>query len=334
MFRKLTFLTLLAISPILLGETIFSQATDQQRQERQERRERREREAMQRGNMMFQGKTPPGTVTVLGRSVIGSVNEGFGNSLVIMGGVGNPELRSQLGLTDEQVAALRNAGNEIRTETLMRVPKYLERFKNMGPQDHDAIQKELQSDFQALRDHVEKNVTPEQMQKSRTVVFQSLGGLDSPLMNLDAMSALDLSDEQRQKAEATFKALEQERVAQLEDSLKLAEKFVEYGPDMTPEQRAELDEMRQSLEVRIYATGKKLGEQLRGHLTAEQRDREKYLIANRPGFLPPLPRQMRGEDGEGSSGFGSWRPGQGSMRDNSDEKQRRRAFPKQEAVEE
>lgn len=309
--------------------------TDQSRQERRERRERRAREAQRRQEALFQGKVPPGTATVVGRSVISSTNKGFGTTAALLEAAGNANIRNELGLTDEQAAGLKAARDELRFQMLMTAPKYVDRFKTMTEADHRAIQQDIEKELAGIQAKVDNLVTPEQRKKAQTLVFQGIGGLDSPIINLDAMSALDLSDEQKEKMKGTFKEMESERIAQMEEGLKLAERVVQLGGvNMSPEDRKALEAEGRTLQTRIMATGQNLGNRLRAHLTDAQKDKEKQLLANRPAFLPRLPRQMRGDfTGGYAPGLGSWMPGQGAPVPD-ETKSRRRPFPQKEIDEE
>lgn len=334
MSRHFFVLTVLLIFAVFSADFSFAQNTNDD-QQRRERRLRREKEAQQRSEALFQGKPPAGTTTVFGRSIIRSIDQGFGNTLVLVGAGRSAELQKELGITESQAAKLKASQDMLRGQVMMNVPKYVGKFKNMTEADHESIQKELESDYQKITDHFDTLVTPEQKDNSRRVVFQALGGLESPMMNLDAMSVLKLSDEQKKQAETTFKDMEKERVNQMEETLKLIERAIELGgADMSPEDRAKIEAEGKALEARIYATGKNLGERLRTHLTPEQLELEKKLIAERPGFLPALPRQMRGDfSGEYAPGLNSWVPGQGAPKDSTEQKRRRRPFPQKENAE-
>jgi hypothetical protein len=97
---------------------------------------------------------------------------------------------------------------------------------------------------------------------------------------------------------------------------------------MSPEDRKSFEEKVRALEGRAFATSQKIGDQIRALLTVEQLEKEKILLANRPKFLPPLPRPMRGgSEAEYRPGADSWRPGQGNPDENK-EKPNRRPFPK------
>jgi hypothetical protein len=307
--------------------------TSEQDQQRKEYRERREREAQQRSEMLFQGKPPAGTTTVVGRSVINAIsNKGFGNTIALLEIARKQEICNEMGFNNEQAASLKTARDMVHAQIFMNAPKYVQRFKTMTEADHKSIQEELEKDLQRITDHVETLTTPEQKKNVQKLVFQSMGGLNSPMINLDTMSGLNLTDEQKKKAETTLKDMESERIAQMEEGLKLIEKAITLGgANMSPEDRAMIEAEGKALETRILATGKMLGDKLRVHLTDEQRELEKKLLANRPKYLPPLPRQLRGDFTDQSSpGLNSWIPGQGVPQDQSEEKKRRRPFPAQE----
>ena len=319
---------LIAVLPLLFGEFVFSQ--DAAQTEQRARRQRREREIADRQQALFNGPPPPGTASVVGRSFVYSINRGFGNTMAMLGAADNKELSNELGFSEEQEKSMRAARDELRWQMLMKAPQYVDRFKKMASgEDPQAIQADIEKELQTITEKVEKIATPEQKKKAQTVVFQGMGGLNSPLINVDAMSALDLTDEQKKKAQEKLDALEKERLEHLAEGLKLFEKAVKLGgPNMSEEDRKQLEAEARALEGRALATAQKIGDQLRSILTPEQLEKEKILLANRPKFLPPLPRQMRGEgDTEYRPGADSWRPGQGSP-DEQKEKTNRRPFPK------
>lgn len=292
--------------------------------ERRERRDRQARSVQSHTNNLFGGgPPPPGTASIVGRSVIHSVDQGFGNTIALLDAGNSQNMRNALGLSETQAQQLKAANEQLKVQMLMRAPAYAKRFKEMGPDDHEEIQQELIKDMQKITEHVESFVTPEQKEKSRTLVFQAMGGLDSPVINPDALSVLKLSKEQQEQTGAVLKEMEKERVAQMEEGLKLFERAVALGgPNMSPEDRATLRADAKALETRIFATGKKLGDRLRSHLTEEQREMEKRLMAERPPFMFPLPGPMRGNfSPEYAPGINSWTPGQGAPSEDMEAKQ-------------
>ena len=299
---------------------------------REKRQERREQRQQGDGNP-FPNGPPPGTITVMAKSFLGSVDKGFGNTLVMISSNG-PETREALGMSEEKEKEFIALRNELQGQMLQKMPKYANRFMKMTEADHKAVQEEIEREFQDLTDRVDKIATPELKNNARKTVFQFMGGLDSPFMNSDTVEALNLSKEQKEKVLASFKDVERERKANLEEMLTLFEKSAaDGGPGkMTPEEREEFERKMAALGNRAFATSKKLGESIRRHLTEEQLDLEKKLIASRPKFMPPLPPQMRGEEPEEyRPGEDSWKPGQGTPKEG--EVKKRRPFPLSELVE-
>jgi hypothetical protein len=260
-------------------------------------------------NALFdEGVPPPGAVTVLGRSFVGSLQNGFGNSLVLLFGSDDNNIRQELGITDEEANSLR----ALKAQILLNTPKYAARFKSMSEADHKMIQEDLEQEMSMITASIDKALSPERKEKTQKFVFQTLGGLDSPIINLNAMETLKLSEDQKKKMQSVFDEMKEERQSQMEEGLKLVEKAIALGgPLMPAEDQKKLNEERKDLDARIYGTGKKLGERLRLHLTLEQLEQEKMLIASRPSFLPKLPQQMRTAEKESyAPGSNSWRPGQ------------------------
>ena len=318
-----------AVIPLFFCDVVFSQNADQEAQ-RRERQQRREREIGDRQQALFNGPPPPGTASVVARSFVYSVNRGFGNTMAMLGAADSSEMRDELGFTAEQEKDMRAVRDELRWQMLAKAPQFVDRFKKMASgEDPQAIQADIEKEFQSITEKVEKIATPEQKKKAQTVVFQGMGGLNSPLINVDAMSALDLTEEQKKKAQEQLDAVEKERLAHLADGLALLEKAVKLGGvNMSEEDRKQLEEEARALENRAFATAQNVGDQLRALLTPEQLEKEKKLLANRPAFLPRLPRQLRGEsDSEYQPGSNSWRPGQGTPGDNRND---RRPFPQKD----
>ncbi|MCL2743455.1 MAG: hypothetical protein FWE67_06370 [Planctomycetaceae bacterium] len=298
------------------------------------RQRERQIEGQRRAEALFGGKVPAGTATVFGRSMIESVHGGFGSYIILLEAASNEKIRAELGISEEQANSLKNARDGIRVQALMTAPKYVERLKKMTPDDQQPIQQDMMKEFKKVSEFMDTVVPEEQKNKSRTLFFQAVGGLDSPITSPDMLNVLNLSEEQKKKAEAAFKDMEAERVAQMEEGLKLIEKAIEKGGvNMSDEDRQAIENEGKALEARIFATGKKIGEKLRTFLTEEQKAMEKKLLANRPDFLPRLPGPMRGDySREYIPGLESWSPGQGAP-DNTEEKKRRRPFPQKDPKE-
>lgn len=265
------------------------------------------------GNMFGDGPPPPGAVSILGRSMITTMYNGSSNSMFLMGAVDNENFRKELGMTDDQVNAMRQTRNEIGFEAMTKMAPLVERFKNMTPEDQPKIEADLVQAFDGYRLKIEGSVPEEMLGKARVLNFQAMGGLDSPMLNMDMISTLDLDDAQKEKAQKILKDMEAERAQNMEDGFALFEKAIAKGKDMTDEDRAALETEARAMMARTFALSKKLGDNVRGILTDTQKKRAENLMATRPDFLGPLPKEMRGEEeGAYKPGEDSWKPGEGA----------------------
>lgn len=265
----------------------------------------------------FQGQQPPpGAVSVLGRSFFGAMENGFDSSLALIIGADDQNVRKELGLTDPEVNSIRL----LRAQMLIGAPQYANRFKTMTEETRESVQADLSRDMGRITEYLNNSMSSERKGNVQRLVFQSLGGLDSPLVSLNTVEVLELSDAQRGQMKSVFDEMREERVAQMEKMLDLAERVVAAGgpQNLSEEDRERFRKEGQELEALSWETGKKLTERLRQHLTPEQLERERQLVASRPSFLPPLPSQIRERIGQGTTGNGggaglgpgAWRPGQ------------------------
>jgi len=271
---------------------------------------------------IFQGQPPPpGAVSVLGRSFFGALENGSAGSFALLAGVDDQNVRQELGLTDTEVNSIRL----LRGAMLMNAPQYAVKFRNMTEETQANVQADLSRDLGRITASLNTAMSAERQQNVQKLVFQTLGGVDSPIINLSAMEVLELSEDQKGKLKGVFDDMREERVAQMEKMLGMAEKVIAAGgpQNLSEEERDELRKAGQELESQSFETAKKLAERLRQHLTPAQLAKEKELLASRPAFLPPLPRQMREgrennqgytENNEGNGynpGPDAWQPGQG-----------------------
>ena len=266
---------------------------------------------------LFQGQLPPpGAVTVLGRSLVGSLENGFGNSFALLVSADDANVRQELGLTDTEVNSIRL----VKAQMMLNAPQYAARLKTMTAENQKSIQEDFSRDMERISTVLNNALAPERKEKVNKLVFQTMGGLDSPIVALSSMEALNLSEDQKKKVQTVFDEMREERLAHMESALKMAERVVAAGgpQNLSQEEREALEKERRELEAQSFATAKKLADRLRQHLTPAQLALEKELIASRPAFLPPLPKQMRREvskNGNNDSGSyvpgeKSWRPGQ------------------------
>lgn len=287
---------------------------------------------------LFQGQMPPpGVATVVGRSLLEAVENGAGSSLAMLAAVDDPNVRQEIGMTDTEANSIRL----VRAQVMMNAPSYIAKFQNMTPENQASVQQDISRDLERLSKSLDQALPPERKAKINKLAFQAMGGLDSPVITIDTMGVLNLSEEQKGKMQSVFGEMREERLAQIETALAMAEKVIAAGGPgkLSPEEREALEKEARELETRVFATSDKLSERLRQHLTPEQLALEKELIASRPDFLPGLPRQMRrgrdggAEGGRGGSfyipGAGSWQPGM-PMPVPTQEPQRRSRFPRSE----
>ena len=267
---------------------------------------------------MFQGQTPPpGAITVLGRAFFEAGEAGFGNAFTLMIAAEDQNVRRELGLTDAEVAAIRLAN----AQTAMNAAQYANRFRTMTEETQQGIQNELLRGMNRITQNFNASLPPERQENVQRFMFQALGGLDSPLMSLHSMEALNLSADQRTRMQQIFTEMRDERWAHSEKMLEMGEKVIAAGgpQNLSQEDRAELERSWRELETQSFETARRLSDRLRQHLTPEQLELERQLIASRPAFLPGLPRQIRERQEravpvvETEGGFvpgpNSWRPG-------------------------
>ena len=263
---------------------------------------------------IFQGQPPPpGAVTVLGRSFFGSLEGGFDSSLALLIGADDRNVRQEIGLTDTEANSIRL----LRAQMLMGAAQYANRFRTMTEETQASVQADLSRDMGRITETLNTAIPQERRDNVQRLIFQTLGGLDSPIITPSTLEVLELSESQRGQVRAVFAEMQEERVAQMETMLGMAERVIAAGgpQNLSQEEREELDRQRRELEAQSFATARRLAERLRQHLTPAQLERERQLIASRPGFLPPLPPQLRQgnqQDTGGGTlgpGAGAWRPG-------------------------
>jgi len=266
------------------------------------------------GNPFGDGPPPPGFVAAFGRAYILAGYNGPINSVPLMHAIDQPEVRKELGLSDNDVRKLRARRDEATLAMINRMGEYYSKGQEFSPDDAKKLQAEVESELANFGTKIESSVSPEQWGKARTLVFQVTGGLNSPILGPDSLAMLDLDKAQQEKAKRIFKEMEAERLAVLESGLAMIEKDIAQGGPKKSEEDAVAGEKEQkALEARMWATSKKLGAQMREILTDEQRRRVDHIMTTRPAFLPPLPPQLQGDqDGEYKPGADSWQPGDGA----------------------
>lgn len=253
---------------------------------------------------------------------------GFGGG--IEGLIRNPEIKSRLELSEEQVGKLVKLSEESR----VRLPG--DRRQGSGQPSREEMQKfreEFEKRISENQTKINQILTPEQQEKYKTLQFQLVGGLDSPFLNARNLDVLNLTEEQKAKLKAINEAREAESRAA----------FEKRGPvdwrDLSQEDREKLGaELRAENEART----KKFAEQIKAILTPEQKEKAEKLTAEAKDVREKVGIETGGRrnggdrsdrrNGEYRPGQDSWRPGQGAgERGNQNQnRQPRRAFPQAE----
>ncbi|MDR0608538.1 MAG: Spy/CpxP family protein refolding chaperone [Planctomycetaceae bacterium] len=242
----------------------------------------------------------------------------------------NAEIKSRLGLTEEQVGKLGKLSEELRARPNDRRP-------GSGPPSREELQKfreEFEKRFDETQTKINQILTPEQQEKYKTLQFQLIGGLDSPLLRVRSLEVLNLTEEQKAK----LKTINDEREAESRAA------FEKRGPiDWRKLSQEEREKLGAELQAENETRTKKFAEQIKAVLTPEQKEKAEKLTAEakevqeKIGFGIGIRerrggenRSGRGEGGEYRPDRDSWRPGQGAGERGNQNRQPRRTFPQTE----
>jgi Spy/CpxP family protein refolding chaperone len=273
---------------------------------------------------------PPKMITVIGRSFANSIDKGVPELFLTFQSSRNKEVRKALGITDDQAKQIetQNAAWQMRSFTLF--PELMKRFDNPTEDDLKSIQKDIENEFQKEIAKIDTIITPEQRAKSKELIFQMMGGLDSPLVNKDALDILNLTGEQRKKAEEVIDQMKIERNAKFEELMKLFETVIEKSKDCPEEELNELRKKIEKLGAEINVLGKKAGNQLKGFLNEQQRQKAEDLIVNAPEFAKKFQRLTNRftKDVPYIPNANSWQPGQDVPDDEKNQGKTIKKFPR------
>jgi Spy/CpxP family protein refolding chaperone len=256
---------------------------------------------------------------------------GSSTSFAYIGGIEsltrNPEVKSQLGLSEEQVGKLVKLSEELRARRPDRRP-------GSGPPSREEQQK-FEKGLDESQAKINQILTPEQQEKFITLRFQIAGGLDSPFLGIRDMEVLNLTDEQKAKLKATLETRDAESRAAFEKRGQV---------DIRGLSQEESRKLFAEIQAENEARTKKFAEQIKAVLTPEQKEKVEKLTAEAKEVREKIgtgnrererrggeDRQGRGEGGgEYRPGQDSWRPGQGTGERGNQNRQPRRAFPQTE----
>lgn len=207
----------------------------------------------------------------------------------------NEQARKDLGITEEQQTKLREAGQKIFEQMRpQQPPQQGGERPRFDPAEMRARMEKVQND---TRTAIESILNKDQVGKLDVMSFQSSGGLDSPMLNVENLRVLNLSEEQVKK------------INELRDSMFAGggERFRNMSRE---ERQAAFEENR-----------KKMKDGLLGILSDEQKAKAESLTKETPEYLKrPAGGQPR--DGGNRRDFGNWTPGQGAAGENPEREAR------------
>ena len=257
----------------------------------------------------------------------------------MMGGMGggpggflqNPEFANLLELTPEQTTELQRIFTEAGTEMRMQMQAVMQ--AGGAPPNFEEMRRRGEQFVEGIQEMADQILRPEQRTKSREVMFQLSGGLNSPMLGIPTMQILNLTDAQKEQVR---KAL-----TERDEAFGTAMQGFDFR-NATPEER---ESFREKFRTEMEARAGKLTEKITSLLTAEQRAKAEKLTAEAPALrerlgMPAPGERPRREQQRGSGerdpgvyvpGEGSWRPGQGAPdRAPQPQLQRRGGFPRGE----
>ena len=231
---------------------------------------------------------------------------------MMMGGGGamgilfNEDARKELGISEDQMEKLREAGRAMM-ET-MRPPQG---GGQNGPPDFAQMREQMQKMQTESRKNLETVLSGEQVGKLDVMVFQRSGGLEGPMANVETLRALNLTDDQKKKLE--------EAQEKMMTAMPRPDRNIMELPE--DERRAQFEKMREA--------GTKAREayqaEVKATLTKEQVAKAGELMKNVPEYL----QQRGGPGGPGGPGaqrrgnnLDGWIPGGGPRGENPNREQR------------
>ena len=241
-----------------------------------------------------------------------------------MGILMNEEARTAMGVTEEQIQQLQEAGRAMFQNFQPPQP-------GQAPPDMAQMREQMQRMQTESRKNLETILKPEQVTKMDVMVFQRSGGLNPPAqnaggpggpggpgggmgfgmgINVESLRALNLTDDQKKKVQDA-----QEKMMESIGSLMQGFDFRNASPE---ERQAQMEKMRDA--------GQKANEEFRatvkGVLTDAQKTKAEELMKDVPEYLQ---RRAPGPGGPGNRPGGNlnnFRPGEGAPGTNPNREQR------------
>lgn len=264
--------------------------------------------------------------------------------------LGDDTVKSQLGLSEEQVQKLQSIAEEYRPgrqgqgrqQRQPRQPRQGQerqgRQDRPGPPSQEDMQRfraEMEKRIEEMQSKINEVLTPEQQEKLKVLRFQAVGGLDSPFFNSRMLeSVVVLTAEQKDQ----IRKIEDERGKTIREAMEKRMANVDFR-GLTDEQRREFFEKGRA---EMETLNKKFNEQIQAVLTTEQLEKVKKLTEEGKSLYERLSADRRGPRGPGGPdrpqgpppegeyrpGADSWTPGQGAK--GQGPRPRGKAFPSKE----
>ena len=233
--------------------------------------------------------------------------------MMIGGGVGmvlqNPEFAKMLELTPEQSTRLQDIMREASEERRQQ----MQGMQQGGtPPNPEQMRQRMEQSMDATQAKVDQVLNAQQRTKAREVMFQLVGGLNSPMLSERTLQILELTDTQKEQVRKIATARAEENRAAFQG-----------GFDFRNASQEERDKFRTDMEAR----NKKFSDQITALLTPEQKGKAEKLTAEASALREqlglPAPgqggtRRTQGQGppaGQGPAGgyvpgANSWQPGQ------------------------
>lgn len=255
---------------------------------------------------------------------------GFGGGIGARQLVQNDEIKSRLGLTEQQVEQLQKIADEMRPRDGRGTRQQGDRNQGERPPrpsqaQMEQMRAEMEKRMTEAREKINTVLTPEQREKYKELSFQMAGGLDSPFLNSRMLDVVQLTEEQKAK----IKAIEDEREKEGRAAMEQFRGIDWRNP--SEEDRSRMQKLREEGEKRA----KKYSELIQVVLTPEQKDKARALTEEGKGLRPQRGGPRGGGPDRGGDyrpGNDSWQPGQGA-RNQDGQNRNRRAFPTSERQE-
>ncbi|MGL6194208.1 MAG: hypothetical protein ACRC2T_05240 [Thermoguttaceae bacterium] len=285
---------------------------------------------------------------VLAQAIVGpTITEMFGKYRPGVIGVGflmNPMLKDgfaqEIGMSADETDM--NSIMEMFKEVL-EAPENAEQLKTFGElmqsldsrvgedddelvltdEENEILRNGYKTIFDGMSELATELFTPEQLERVAEMEFAIYGGVDSPFLSVDALSPLDLTDEQKKELDNFQNEIESEKNEVLDDVKNFSTKIIKTGKISMSDVKA--------LETKTNNLKNKISERMSQILTEEQLEKSKQIIDKQTKYFAKMANTFGGIGNTSSwvPGVDSWKPGDG-VADDAANKPAKRRFPRKE----